>query len=472
MKQDLSVFFKPKSIAVVGASKDSRKIGHAALKNILISDYPCKLYPINPKEDQILGLKCYKSILDVPGTIDLVLVSVPAALVPNIMKDCVQKKVKFTIIISSGFSEIGNHELEQEVEDIIKGTSMRVLGPNTMGFKNASDNLDASFVFGVPRKGNLSLISQSGALGIGMIYLANNEFVGVSKIIGVGNKLDIDDDDLIEFFSHDPDTKVIGLYIEAVKDGRAFMNAIKACDKPVLVVKAGRSSAGARATASHTGSMAGSDKIYSAAIKQAGGIRCRDIVELFDMARGLAGQPAMKGNRVGIITNGGGLGILLTDACEENGLVVPKLSAKTAKRIDEIIPDIVKPNNPVDLVADAGFFRYESATKILLEDPNIDGIIVASVHGGYARPREFTGAILKMVREKRLHETHQKPILGTWVGGTEFEELVFDLKSAGVPIYPSSWRTARSMYALYVEGQRLKREALQKESNQKKSKSK
>ncbi|MBN2065817.1 MAG: CoA-binding protein [Candidatus Thermoplasmatota archaeon] len=472
MKQDLSVFFKPKSIAVVGASKDSRKIGHAALKNILISDYPCKLYPINPKEDQILGLKCYKSLLDVPGTIDLVLVSVPAALVPNIMKDCVQKKVKFTIIISSGFSEIGNHELEQEVEDIIKGTSMRVLGPNTMGFKNASDNLDASFVFGVPRKGNLSLISQSGALGIGMIYLANNEFVGVSKIIGVGNKLDIDDDDLIEFFSHDPDTKVIGLYIEAVKDGRAFMNAIKACDKPVLVVKAGRSSAGARATASHTGSMAGSDKIYSAAIKQAGGIRCRDIVELFDMARGLAGQPAMKGNRVGIITNGGGLGILLTDACEENGLVVPKLSAKTAKRIDEIIPDIVKPNNPVDLVADAGFFRYESATKILLEDPNIDGIIVASVHGGYARPREFTGAILKMVREKRLHETHQKPILGTWVGGTEFEELVFDLKSAGVPIYPSSWRTARSMYALYVEGQRLKREALQKESNQKKSKSK
>jgi acetyl coenzyme A synthetase (ADP forming)-like protein len=472
MKQDLSVFFKPKSIAVVGASKDSRKIGHAALKNILISDYPCKLYPINPKEEQILGLKCYKSILDIPGTIDLVLVSVPAALVPKIMKDCVEKKVKFTIIISSGFSEIGNHELEQEVEDIIKGTSMRVLGPNTMGFKNASDNLDASFVFGVPRKGNLSLISQSGALGIGMIYLANNEFVGVSKIIGVGNKLDIDDDDLIEFFSHDPDTKVIGLYIEAVKDGRAFMNAIKACDKPVLVVKAGRSSAGARATASHTGSMAGSDKIYSAAIKQAGGIRCRDIVELFDMARGLAGQPAMKGNRVGIITNGGGLGILLTDACEENGLVVPKLSAKTSKRIDEIIPDIVKPNNPVDLVADAGFFRYESATKILLEDPNIDGIIVASVHGGYARPREFTGAILKMVREKRLHETHQKPILGTWVGGTEFEELVFDLKSAGVPIYPSSWRTARSMYALYVEGQRLKREALQKDSNQKKSKSK
>jgi acyl-CoA synthetase (NDP forming) len=288
--------------------------------------------------------------------------------------------------------------------------------------------------------------------------MANNEFVGVSKIIGVGNKLDIDDDDLIDYFSQDPDTNVVGLYIEAVKDGRAFMNSIKSCNKPVLIVKAGQSSAGARATASHTGSMAGTDSIYSAAIKQAGGIRCRDIVELFDMARALSGQPPLRGNRIGIITNGGGLGILLTDACEANGLSVPKLSKKTAKKIDKILPDHVKPNNPADLVADAGFYRYEECTKIMLEDPEIDGIIVASVHGGYARPREFTGAILKMIREKKLHETHQKPILGTWVGGKEFEDLVFDLKSAGVPIYPSTWRTARSMMALYLEGQRIKKE--------------
>jgi len=458
MSNDLNVFFKPKSIAVVGASKDSQKIGHAALKNILISDYECDLYPINPHEKTILGVPCYKNLTDVKKPIDLVLISVPAKIVPTIMRDCVKKQVKNIIIISSGFSEIGNHVLEEEIAEIIKGKNIRVLGPNTMGYKNASDGLDASFVFGVPRKGNLSLISQSGALGIGMIYLANNEFVGVSKIIGVGNKLDIDDDDLIDYFSQDDDTKVIGLYIEAVKNGRQFMNSIKACNKPVLVVKAGRSGAGARATASHTGSMAGSDRIYSAAIKQAGGIRCRDVVELFDMARALAGQPPLRGNRIGIITNGGGLGILLTDACEENGLSVPKLSKKTAARIDEILPDLVKPNNPADLVADAGFYRYEAAASIMLEDPEIDGIIMASVHGGYARPREFTGAILKMIREKKLHETHQKPILGTWVGGKEFEDLVFDLKSAGVPIYPSSWRTARSMMALYLEGQRLQKE--------------
>ncbi len=458
MKGNLDTFFKPKSIAVIGASKDSRKIGHAALKNIVISEYECKIYPINPHEKEILGLKCYKKLADVPGDIDLSLISVPAKIVPQILTESVEKQVKHVIIISSGFSEVGEDTLEDKLRRIIKDTGIRVLGPNTMGYKNASDSLDASFVFGVPRKGNVALISQSGALGIGMIYLANNEFMGVSKIIGVGNKLDIDDDDLIDYFSTDSETKVIGLYIEGIKNGRAFMNSIKACQKPVLVVKAGRSAAGARATESHTGSMAGSDKIYSAAIKQAGGIRCRDVVELFDMARALAGQPPAMGNRIGIITNGGGLGILLTDSCEANGLQIPKLSAKTYKKIDKILPDLVKPNNPVDLVADAGFERYETATSALLEDENIDGVIVASVHGGYARPREFTGAILKMVRQRKLHETYKKPILATWVGGKEFEDLVWDLKSAGVPIFPSSWRTARSMYALWVEGERIKRE--------------
>ncbi len=453
----LNTFFKPKSIAVVGASKDSRKIGHSALKNILISDYECKIFPINPNEKEILGLKCYKKVTKVPEDIDLVLISVPAKIVPKVLKDCKEKNVKNVIIISSGFSEIGNKELEEELKEIIKDTNMNVLGPNVMGYKNASIGLDASFVYGNPKKGSVSLISQSGALGIGMIYLANNEYMGVSKIIGVGNKIDIDDDDLIDYFAKDPDTKVIGLYIEAVKDGREFMNSIYDCDKPVLVVKAGRSSAGARATESHTGSMAGSDKIYSAAIKQAGGIRCRDVVELFDMAKALAGQPPAMGNRVGIITNGGGLGILLTDACEANGLKIPKLSKKTYKKIDKILPELVKPNNPVDLVADAGFYRYEAATRYMLEDPNIDAVIVASVHGGYARPEEFTGAILKMVRERKYHETYKKPILATWVGGREYEDLVLDLKSAGVPIYPSSWRTARSMLSLYLEGKRNKK---------------
>ena len=458
MKQSLELFFKPKSIAVVGASKNPTKIGHAALKNILISDYQCKLFPINLNEDEILGLKCYKKLTDIPVPIDLVLISVPAPIVSQILSDCVKKKVKFVIIISSGFSEIGNNEGEEEIKKLVAGTGIRILGPNTMGYKNASDNLDSSFVFGMPRKGNLALISQSGALGMGMIYLANNEFVGLSKIIGVGNKLDIDDDDLIDYFSKDSETKVIGLYVEGIRRGRDFMNSIKGCNKPVLVVKAGKSTAGARATASHTGSMAGSDEIYSAAIEQAGGIRCRDLVELFDMARALAGQPPAKGNRIGIITNGGGLGILLTDACEANDLIVPKLSPVTFKKIEKIIPGLVKPNNPIDLVADAGFYRYWSSTRALLEDPNIDGIIVASVHAGYARPREYTGAILKMIHQQKLHQEYQKPILGCWVGGREFEDLVLDLKAVGVPIYPSSWRCARAMYGLYLEGQRLKKE--------------
>jgi len=458
MIHQLETFFKPKSIAVIGASKDSRKIGHAALKNILISDYECKIYPVNPKEKEILGIKCYNKVTQIPEPVDLVLISVPAKIVPTVLKECAEKKVHNVIIISSGFGEVDNDELENELKKIIKKSKMRVLGPNVMGYKNASIGLDASFVYGNPHKGNVALISQSGALGIGMIYLANNEYMGVSKIIGVGNKIDIDDDDLIDYFAQDPDTKVVGLYIEAVKDGRAFMNSIKACDKPVLVVKAGRSKAGARATASHTGSMAGSDKLYTAAIKQAGGIRCRDVVELFDMAKALAGQPPAQGKKIGIVTNGGGLGVLLTDACEETGLEIPKLSPKTYKKIDKILPDLINPNNPVDLSADAGFFRYESATSALLEDPNIDGVIVASVHGGYARPEEFIGAILKMIRERKLHEAYKKPIIATWVGGREYEDLVLDLKAAGVPIYPSAWRTARAMLSLYLEGKRIKKE--------------
>ena len=464
MTHPLDSFFNPKTIAVIGASNNTIKIGHATLKNILISDYICKLYPVNPHDKQILGLKSYKKVTGIPTSIDLALIAVPAKFVPEIIADCVKKKIKNVIIISSGFSEIGNHDLENQIRQLTKNANMRILGPNTMGYKNASANLDASFAFGMPRKGNLALISQSGALGMGMIYLANNEFVGLSKIVGAGNKIDIDDDDLIDYFSQDPETKVIGLYIEGVKKGREFMNSIKACNKPVLVVKAGGSKAGARATASHTGSMAGSDEIYGAAIKQAGGIRCRDVVELFDMARALAGQPCAQGNRIGIITNGGGLGILLTDACEANGLSVPKLSKKTYTKIDKILPDLIKPNNPVDLVADAGFFRYEACTSALLEDPNIDGVIVASVHAGYARPREYTGAILKMIRERKLHEAYKKPILGCWVGGKEFEDMVLDLKTAGVPIYPSSWRTARAMLALYLEGKRLKKEGKNEKS--------
>ncbi len=458
MKKGLETFFKPKSIAVIGASNNTSKIGNAALKNILISDYQCKVYPVNPHEKYIMGQKCYKNIKDIPGKIDLVLISVPAKLVKLVVSDCVKKNVGGIIIISSGFSEVGRDELENEIKKQIHNTNVRILGPNTMGYKNATLNLDASFAFGMPRKGNLALISQSGALGMGMIHLANNEFVGLSKIVGVGNKLDIDDDDLIDYFCTDPETKVIGLYIEGVKDGRALMKSINNCDKPVLVVKAGRSEAGARATESHTGSMAGSDKIYGAAIKQAGGIRCQDVVELFDMARALAGQPPALGNRIGIVTNGGGLGILLTDACEANNLVIPKLSKKTYKKIDKILPDLIKPNNPVDLSAEAGFYRYEVCTRTLLEDPNIDGVIVSSIHGGYARPREYAGAILKMVRESKLHEEYKKPILGFWVGGKEFEDLVLDLKQAGVPIYPSSWRTARAMMSLYLEGERIKKE--------------
>ena len=448
----LDRFFNPRSIAVIGASRIPTKIGHETLKNVLVSNYEGAVYPVNPNATEILGLRCYPSIQAIPDEIDLALITVPAKQVPKIIRECGKKGVFGAIVISSGFGEAGNDELEEELLKIAKEGNVRILGPNTMGFKNATNSLDAAFVYGMPRKGPIALISQSGALSVGMIHLANHELLGLSKVVGTGNKIDIADHELIEYFSQDPATEVIGIYIEQVKEGKKFIKACRKCEKPIVAIKAGRTEAGARATASHTGAMAGSDKIYDAVFRQTGIIGAGDITELFDFARALAHQPPAKGNRVGIVTNGGGAGIMLTDKCVENGMTIPKLDEKTYEKIDKILPPLIKPNNPVDIVGDAGFHRYESCSRALLEDPNIDGLIVTSVHAGYARPAEFAGAIMKMVRERRLHEEYKKPIIGCWIGGREYDELVVELKRCEVPVYPSTTRAARAMWALVQRG--------------------
>ena len=464
MSQDsLNLFFNPSSIAVIGASRTPTKIGYETLKNVLVSNYQGKVYPINPNASHILGLKCYPSVLALPYDIDLALITVPAKFVPKVILECGKKGVQGAIIISSGFSEIGEHRLEDEALETAQKHGMRILGPNTMGFKNATNSLDAAFVYGMPRKGNIALISQSGALSIGMIHLANSELIGLSKVIGTGNKIDIDDADLIRYFSQDSATHVIALYIEEIKNGEDFIDAVKHCHKPIVAIKAGKTKAGAKAISSHTGAMAGSDKIYGSVFKQTGIIRAHDTVELFDFTRALESQPSSKGNRIGIVTNGGGAGILLADACEGNGLVVPPLSKKTYTRIDDVLPSLIHPSNPVDIVGDAGFYRYEMCSRALLEDSSIDALIITSVQAGYARPREFAGAIEKMVYEQHLHEEYDKPIIGCWIGGKEYEDLVIDLKRAGVPIYPSTTRAARAMWALVEQGKK----GIESQKNQK-----
>ncbi len=453
-RERLKRMFSPRSIAVIGASREPVKIGHATLLNVLVSGYPGKVYPINPKADEIMGLKCYPSILEIHDEIDLAVIAIPARFVPDAVRDCAKKGVAGVIIISAGFGEIGGEGkvLEDELREIVKETGIRIIGPNTMGYKNPVDDLDASFVFGMPDPGHIALASQSGALCIGMIHHANRERIGLSKVISVGNKIDVSDAEIIEYLSKDPHTKVIAMYIEGIKDGKKFMEAVKKCDKPIVAIKSGRTKAGAAAAATHTGSLSGSDRIYESVFRQLRIHRARDTPELFDFAIALSRQPPLKGKRIGIVTNGGGAGILLSDALEMEGLEVAEITEKTKERLREVLPPISTPRNPVDVIGDAGFYLYESASRILLEDDNVDGLIVVCVHAGYARPKEYVGALKKLVRE---HKNCGKPILGCWIGGEEMESVIIDLKEEKIPIYPSTTRAAKAMAVLRKEWVRV-----------------
>jgi acetyl coenzyme A synthetase (ADP forming)-like protein len=446
----LKRMFSPKSITVIGASRTPTKIGHETLKNVLVYDFKGKVYPVNPNASEILGVKCYPNVKDIPDdNIDLAIIVVPSHKVPGILRDCGEKGVNAAVIISSGFVEIGDSgkKLADEVLSIAREHGMRILGPNTMGFKNPVEGLDASFVFGMPYKGVISIVSQSGALSIGVIHHALMEKIGLSKVIGIGNKLDIDDADLIEYLDDDENTKVIAIYMEGVKNGKRFFDVLRKCSKPVVIIKGGRTEAGAIAASSHTGSLAGADNVYNGVFKQTNTIRVGDVTELFDVAHALAQQPIPKGNRIGIVSNGGGPAILIADGCVENGMLVPELADTTIQKLRKILPPLVLPGNPVDLVADATFHRYYSATTAILDDENVDAVIVTWVHGGYARPREYAGAMIKLMRAQRTMK-HPKPILGCWIGGNEIATVIEDLKDENIPVYPSTTRVVNAMKAL------------------------
>jgi len=452
--EDLKPIFSPKSIAVIGASRSPMKIGYEILQNILVQGYEGKVYPINPETPVIMGLKTQPSVLAVKDDIDLAIVAVPAEFVPKVMMECARKKVKGVIVISSGFGETGEKGrlLEEEITAIAKKAGMRLIGPNTLGYKDPIDSLDAAFVFGMPMPGEIALISQSGALCIGMIYYANGEHIGLSRVISVGNKADVDDADIIDYLSQDSETKVIAMYIEGIKDGKKFLDAARRCPKPILAIKAGRTPAGSAAASTHTGSLSGSDAVYDSAFKQVHIQRAYDVIELFDYARALAYQPPALGNRVGIISNGGGAGIMTADWCESIGLKVPSLSKKTTDALKPYLPAITSARNPLDVTGDARFHRYYVTGSIMLSDPGVDSLIMVCVHAGIARPREFVGAVIKLVEEKR---NLKKPIVACWVGGPEVDEVVQDLRVKNIPVYASASRAARAVRCLYDEGRRL-----------------
>jgi acetate---CoA ligase (ADP-forming) len=422
-------------------------VGRAVFTNILLNEYTGTVYPVNPKEHSISGVRAYPSVLDLPEAVDLAVVIVPAPAVPSVVEEAGKKGVKGLIIISAGFKEVGpdGAELERQVSSISQKYSMRMIGPNCLGVINAdpSVRLNASFASGMPTAGSIAFASQSGALGEAVLDYASGENIGFSKFISMGNKADVNENDILEYLRTDTMTKGILLYIEDIVDGRKFVDTVSRVteEKPVIAVKAGVSPEGAKAASSHTGALAGSDEAYNAILKQSGVIRVESIIDLFDYARAFAKQPLPRGNRVAIITNGGGPGIMATDAAVKYGLQIAQFSETTKNRLRAGLPREASVNNPIDLIGDAQADRYELAFDAL-NDENVDcGLVLLTPQA--------------MVDLKKVAETiasvgpnSGKTILASLLGLGDVTPAVAVLESNGVPNYSFPESAVRALAAM------------------------
>ncbi|MFL7790821.1 MAG: acetate--CoA ligase alpha subunit [Anaerolineae bacterium] len=444
----LDAFFKPESVAVVGASRDPEKLGYAVLNNLLESGFPGSIYPINPKADEILGLTAYASVLDVPGPVDLAVLVIPSRFVLPVIEQCGEKKVPAVIVITAGFREAGREgaEREQQLIEISKRYGVRIIGPNCLGVIDAHTPVDASFAPDMPPQGAIAFSSQSGALGTAVLDMAIAEHIGFSKFISLGNKADVDEVALLQMLVDDPDTNVILLYIEGLRDGQEFINVARQVtrEKPVLVLKSGVTASGTRAVSSHTGSLAGSEAAYKAAFHQAGVLRATSLEELFDYALAFAYQPPLPGDRICIVTNAGGAGILATDALEQAGLKIARLSDETVDALLSELPSEASVANPVDVLGDAPASRYELALQHVLPDPNVDGVLVILTPQAVTEIEE-TARVVGRVAQKA-----DKPILACFMGGARIKVGVEALHEYDVPNYPFPERAAASFKAKSV----------------------
>ncbi len=434
----LESFFCPESVAVVGASRESGKVGNTILTNVINSRYKGKIYPINPKANKIQGLKCYNSLLDVPQDIDLAVVVIPGKFVLETLDQCKEKNVKAAIIISAGFKEVGKEGARLEMELVRKAREygIRILGPNCLGMIDTACPLDASFSPSFPSKGGISFISQSGALGTSVLDWAKFVGIGISKFVSLGNKADISEEDLIEYMENDDSCSVITAYLEGVKNGRKFINISSSVSKkkPIIVVKAGNTSAGAKAVSSHTGTLAGSQKAYSAAFKQSGIIRAKTIKNLFDYANTFANQPLPKGRKVAIITNAGGPGIMATDACEENDIPLANLEKDTIEKLKSFLPSAANFYNPVDVLGDALADRYQKTLEVVLEDKNVDSVIIILTPQTITQPYETAKAIVEEIKDYKT----DLPIITCFMGGAEVKKGIDYLRNSGIPNFDIS----------------------------------
>ena len=429
----LDAIFAPHSVAVIGASDRAGSVGRAVLWSLVSSPFGGTVYPISDKRSSVLGIKAYKNVADLPESVDLAVVVTPAATVPGIIGDCVETGVSGAIVISAGFKEHGEQgkELERQILERIQGTGLRLIGPNCLGVMNPITGLNATFASNIARPGNVGFISQSGALCTAILDWAQKEMVGFSAFVSVGSMLDVDWGDLVDYLGNDPRTQSIVMYMESVGDARSFLSAARevSLNKPIIVIKAGRTDAAAQAAASHTGSLTGSDEVLEAAFRRCGVLRVQTIADLFYMAEVLAKQPRPKGPRLAIVTNAGGPGVLAADGLLSNGGQLAQLSKESMKALNELLPPHWSHNNPIDMLGDALPERYAKVIDIAAHDPNIDGLLAITC------PQGMAGPTATAERLKPYAHSTGKPVIASWMGGTEVAAGTDILNRAGIPTF-------------------------------------
>ena len=427
----------PRSVAVIGASDQAGKIGNSVMKNLINGGYAGEIYPINPKADEIQGRKAYRSIEDVPGEVDVAVFAVPAKFVPAALTECGKKGVTAAVMIPSGFAETGNQELQDEVVGIANEYNIRMLGPNIYGYYYTPQNLCATFCTPYDVKGGVALTSQSGGIGMAILGFARTTKMGVSAIVGLGNKSDVDEDDLLTFFEHDDNTQCVAMHLEDLKDGRAFVETAKRMTKkkPVVVLKAGRTAMGARAASSHTGALAGDDKVYDDILRQAGVVRAPGLNEMLEYARGLPLLPTPKGENVVIITGAGGSGVLLSDACVAEGLSLMDIPPDLDEAFRAFIPPFGAAGNPIDITGGEPPSTYEATIRLGLEDPRIHALILGYWHTIVTPPMVFAELTAKVVNEARAKGI-DKPVVASLAGDTEVEQASDYLFEHRIIAYP------------------------------------
>ncbi|MDI6752310.1 MAG: acetate--CoA ligase family protein [bacterium] len=449
VKKNGNFVFSPRTVAVIGASTRENTVGRSIFTNMLFSGYTGIVYPVNPKARGILGVRAYRSVWDIPGEVDLAVIIVPSVAVPQVIEECGEKGVKAAIIITAGFKEVGEKgkELEKTVIEAAKKHSIPLIGPNCLGVINTDPEigLNATFAASMPKPGNIAFISQSGALGVAALEYAYANNIGLSKFVSMGNKADLNENDMLEIIKDDPQTDVILLYIEDLSQPKRFIELAREITtkrKPMLAIKSGRTIEGAKAASSHTGALASSDEVYDSLFHQCGVLRVETFEEMFDYARAFANQPLPKGKRIAIVTNAGGPGIMATDACIRHGLELASFDEKTTLVLKAGLPQTANIHNPVDVIGDAREDRYKVAMEACLADENVDGVIVISTLQAMTSIKEISSVIGDVTAK------HQIPVLVCYMGVTDISDALKTLDEKHIPHYKFPEAAARAMASM------------------------